>query len=69
MNQDLLASVDDGIATLTMNRPDSRNALSRDMVLDMHAALTAHAIDPAVRDELNDFVERRKREGGAPTDF
>lgn len=26
-------------------------------------------IDPAIRDELNDFVERRKREGGAPTDF
>jgi trimethylamine---corrinoid protein Co-methyltransferase len=27
------------------------------------------AIDPAVRDELNAFVDRRKREGGAPTDF
>ena len=27
------------------------------------------AIDPATRDELNEFVERRKREGGAPTDF
>jgi trimethylamine--corrinoid protein Co-methyltransferase len=27
------------------------------------------AIDPARRDELNDFVERRKREGGVPTDF
>ena len=26
-------------------------------------------IDPAVRDELNAFVERRKSEGGAPTDF
>ena len=26
-------------------------------------------IDPAIRDELNAFVERRKREGGAPTDF
>jgi trimethylamine--corrinoid protein Co-methyltransferase len=26
-------------------------------------------IDPAVRDELNAFVERRKGEGGAPTDF
>jgi trimethylamine--corrinoid protein Co-methyltransferase len=26
-------------------------------------------IDPAVRDALNDFVERRMREGGAPTDF
>ncbi len=26
-------------------------------------------INPATRDEINDFVERRKREGGAPTDF
>jgi trimethylamine--corrinoid protein Co-methyltransferase len=26
-------------------------------------------MDPAVRAELDDFVERRKREGGAPTDF
>ena len=26
-------------------------------------------VDAAVRDELNAFVERRKREGGAPTDF
>jgi trimethylamine---corrinoid protein Co-methyltransferase len=27
------------------------------------------ALDPAIRDELDEFVERRKREGGAPTDF
>lgn len=26
-------------------------------------------IDPAIRDELNAFVDRRKAEGGAPTDF
>ena len=26
-------------------------------------------IDPAIAEELGDFVERRKREGGAPTDF
>ena len=26
-------------------------------------------IDPAIEEELRDFVERRKREGGAPTDF
>jgi trimethylamine---corrinoid protein Co-methyltransferase len=26
-------------------------------------------LDPAVREELADFVARRKREGGAPTDF
>lgn len=27
------------------------------------------AIDPAIRDAVNAFVDRRKREGGAPTDF
>jgi trimethylamine--corrinoid protein Co-methyltransferase len=27
------------------------------------------AIDPATRDELNAFVDKRKSEGGAPTDF
>jgi trimethylamine---corrinoid protein Co-methyltransferase len=26
-------------------------------------------IDPAIREELDDFVARRKAEGGAPTDF
>ena len=26
-------------------------------------------MDPAIREELDSFVERRKREGGAPTDF
>jgi trimethylamine--corrinoid protein Co-methyltransferase len=26
-------------------------------------------IDPAIAEELGEFVERRKREGGAPTDF
>ena len=27
------------------------------------------AMDEAIREELEAFVERRKREGGAPTDF
>ena len=26
-------------------------------------------LDPAIEEELREFVERRKREGGAPTDF
>lgn len=49
MTHDLLESVDDGIASLTMNRPDSRNALSRDMVQAMHDALNRLATDPAIR--------------------
>ena len=31
MSQDLLESFEGGIATLTMNRPDARNALSLEM--------------------------------------
>ena len=29
----------------------------------------APVMDPAIREELAAFVEKRKREGGAPTDF
>ena len=49
MTQDLLESVDDGIATLTMNRPDSRNALSRDMMTGLAESLARLALDPKVR--------------------
>jgi 2-(1,2-epoxy-1,2-dihydrophenyl)acetyl-CoA isomerase len=49
MTQDLLESFDAGIATLTMNRPDSRNAFSRDMLDAMATALPRLAQDPAVR--------------------
>ncbi len=33
------------------------------------AEYEAPPLDPAIAEELRDFVERRKREGGAPTDF
>ncbi|TWH01146.1 trimethylamine--corrinoid protein Co-methyltransferase [Mesorhizobium sp. J18] len=33
------------------------------------AAYEKPAMDPAIEEELNDFVERRIAEGGAPTDF
>lgn len=49
MTQDLLTDVENGIATLTMNRPASRNAMTRDMVNAMHAALTGYATDPTIR--------------------
>jgi 2-(1,2-epoxy-1,2-dihydrophenyl)acetyl-CoA isomerase len=49
MTQDLLETIDGGIATLTMNRPDSRNALSREMMLALHESLQRLATDPAVR--------------------
>jgi enoyl-CoA hydratase len=41
--------VADGVATITLDRPDSRNALNRAMCEDLIAAAAAAAADPAVR--------------------
>jgi 2-(1,2-epoxy-1,2-dihydrophenyl)acetyl-CoA isomerase len=49
MTTDLLETIDGGIATLTMNRPEARNALSRDMMVALAEALPRLANDPAVR--------------------
>ena len=49
MTQDLIESIDKGIATLTMNRPDARNALTPDMMQGLLNALPRLAADPAVR--------------------
>ena len=49
MSQDLLESIDGGIATLTMNRPEARNALTREMLAALAEALPRLASDPAVR--------------------
>ena len=49
MSQDLLESIDGGIATLTMNRPEVRNALSAEMFDGLAKALPRLAGDPAVR--------------------
>jgi trimethylamine---corrinoid protein Co-methyltransferase len=49
-------------------RPEAQqraNAVWKQALADYQAP----AIDPAIREELDAFVERRKREGGAPTDF
>ena len=46
---DLLVDVADGVATLTMNRPDARNALSLEMRSGMHDFLDAHEFDDSVR--------------------
>ncbi|MEC7303285.1 MAG: enoyl-CoA hydratase/isomerase family protein, partial [Pseudomonadota bacterium] len=46
---DLLIDVTDGIATLTMNRPDARNALSLEMRGGMHTFLDEHENDDSVR--------------------
>jgi 2-(1,2-epoxy-1,2-dihydrophenyl)acetyl-CoA isomerase len=45
---DLLAEVADGVATLTMNRPERRNALSAAMLTAMGSTLAACETDPDV---------------------
>ncbi len=45
---DLLEAVEDGVATLTLNRPDCLNALSEDMLARLCEALPRLSHDPAV---------------------
>ena len=46
---DLLAALDAGVLTLTMNRPDARNALSAAMIGALQTQLAAAELDPAVK--------------------
>ena len=48
MSEDLLETIKDGVAVLTMNRPDRLNALSRPMLDAMLEALPRLAADPEV---------------------
>ena len=45
----LLETIEDGVATLTLNRPESLNALSGEMMDGLLEALPRLAADPAVR--------------------
>jgi enoyl-CoA hydratase/carnithine racemase len=45
----LLHELRDGIARLTLNRPEARNALSRSLMTALEAALDAAALNPEVR--------------------
>lgn len=47
--EDLLASFDEGVLTLTMNRPQARNALSRPMTSALQRTLGDAELDPEVR--------------------
>lgn len=46
---ELLAAVDAGVLTLTMNRPEARNAMTPTMTAALADALGAAELDPAVR--------------------
>ncbi len=45
----LLTSVTDGVARITLNRPEVRNALSRAMVSELEQALAAYEADAGAR--------------------
>ncbi|WP_337186444.1 enoyl-CoA hydratase-related protein [Phenylobacterium sp.] len=49
MADHLLESFADGVATLTMNRPEARNALTNEMIQGLSEALPRLAADPKVR--------------------
>ena len=46
---DLLATLESGVLTLTLNRPEARNAMSRAMNEALVAQLAAAELDPAVK--------------------
>ena len=46
---DLLVDIEDGIATLTLNRPEARNALSLEMRAMLRDSLHEIELDDAVR--------------------
>ena len=46
---DLLAALDEGVLTLTLNRPDARNAMSGAMTLALAQQLASAELDPAVK--------------------
>src|SRR5262249_22316129 len=48
-DETLLTSLEDGVARLTLNRPEVRNALSRAMLQELETALATAEADPAAR--------------------
>lgn len=49
MTDQLIETFEDGIATLTMNRPEARNALTGELLAALSAAAPRLALDPKVR--------------------
>ena len=47
--QTITLTVIDGVATITLNRPEKRNALNHQLITDITAAATQVGQDPAVR--------------------
>ena len=49
MSQELLEHIEGGIATLTINRPEARNAMTRSMLINLERSLARLAADRSVR--------------------
>jgi len=49
MTEQLIETLEDGVATLTMNRPEARNALTGEMQSALSSAVRRCALDPQVR--------------------
>ena len=49
MSDHLIETLDTGVCTLTMNRPEARNAMSGSMMAALNEAIPRVAADPAVR--------------------
>ena len=49
MSEHLLETHEDGVCTLTMNRPEARNAMSGPMMAALNEAVPRVAADPSVR--------------------
>ncbi len=48
-DRDLVVGVENGLATVLLNRPKALNALTHEMCVELHGHLTAWAADPSVR--------------------
>src|SRR6516162_8252240 len=46
--QHILTNIDDGVGTLTLNRPDKLNAMNRRLSTELHDAIKAMEADDAV---------------------
>ncbi|MCR9213158.1 MAG: enoyl-CoA hydratase [Proteobacteria bacterium] len=49
MSEDLIEVIEDGIATVTMNRPEARNAFTAEMMAGLSESFTRLAADSSVR--------------------
>ena len=49
MSEHLLETHEDGVCTLTVNRPEARNAMSGPMMAALNEAVPRVAADPSVR--------------------